>query len=554
MAAQSNAHPVYTGNVLSRQERWQLGRKFGKYDFDQFRPLQTSDHFLGKGKIGDMNVACKFLFRKSRWGVLAPDRNPGGILYVDLVFTEPPDCYLRGASIILTLDEHDTDLQHHFSIKNNTRDRLPVHITEHGPQHLLGQSKRVEKFRTRQFIPSVSAAGFEVGGMGQESKTRKVQESQWRFSSAQLPDRSGRAVGLRWDLCESDLDRQPKHKNTFHTALAFEHDGQPFFIRVEVNGTLESTALNLIHKTKTKLKKLKFSGESQTATTLVYFGGRDNCYTQPLDELARRIPSEMVHANMKPADQVQTLQTSKTEAQGSDVPDDMTLVNEWASSDEVPISQAPTEVPDEDEMAELKENILALMALHKANPERRAFHNAYTPNENLPKAPSTMSRLSSEMGESFDESSRAALGSRNESEQPTIAQSSPSTGSLQHIRDLLRELGVLPALVQETSAYRRSNPHKLESQLRDGAQAAQMLETFGPNAGDRMPIEAAAQKIAGTATDYAKNVGFFIGESEDSRTMTARMKDVKKRNDEGDGWEWVNPTDTAEIHMRASPL
>ncbi|KAI0455603.1 hypothetical protein F5B21DRAFT_185517 [Xylaria acuta] len=450
MAAQSNTHPVYTGNVLSRQERWQLGRRFGKYDFDQFHPLQGSRHFIGKGKIGEMEVACKFLFRKSHWGVLTPVRNPGGILYLDLVFTEPPGCHLRGATVILTLDENDKDLQRHFSTKNKTPHKVPVHITEHGPQNLVGQLKTMEKLRTRQFIPSLNAGGFvELGGMGQKSKVRNVQESQWRFSSQTMPDRSGRPTTLRWDLSESDLDQQPKHTNTFHTAFAFEHDGQPFFIRVAVSGVLENAASNLLYKTKNKFKKFKFPGVPETATTLVNFGGRDNYYTQPLDELAQKIPSEMVHANMIPVDQVQSLQTLRIQTQESDPPDDLTVQDEETSSDGVPSSQASTKVCEEDETAELKEQALALMAFRRTNAKSTMSHDAYIHDEKFPKTLHTPLRSLGEADELIvDASSQTAVGFENGSQQFEIVPKAPSTAGLRKIRRLLREMGAIQIFVQ----------------------------------------------------------------------------------------------------------
>ncbi|KAI0977523.1 hypothetical protein F4678DRAFT_455668 [Xylaria arbuscula] len=448
MAARSNAYPVYTGSILSRQQRWQLGRKCGKYDFDQFRPIQVSTHFLGKGKIGEMEVACKFLFHKSRWGVLNPDRNPAGILYLDLVFTEPPGCCLRGATVILTLDEHDEDLERHFSIKDKIHDNLPVHVTEHGPHHLVGPTKTSEKLRTRQFIPSINAGGFvELGGIGQMSKVREVHESQWRFSSQVMPDQNGHATTLRWDLSESHLDGQPKHANTLHTAFAFQHDGQPFFIHLEVSGVLENAASNLIYKTKRKLRKFRFPGEPQRVTTLVNFGGRNNHYTQPLDEHAQMIPSEMVHANMAPPDQVQTLQTPLSQTKESVPPRILNLQEAETPSEEIPIPQVSTDVAEQEDMAKMKENALTLMALPKANPNRRATYDAYLHNEKPSKTPHTPPQSIGDADRSFDESSQTVLGSEHESEQPKIIQASLSVDR-NNIRDFLREMGVFPALVQ----------------------------------------------------------------------------------------------------------
>ncbi|KAI1311515.1 hypothetical protein F5Y03DRAFT_343354 [Xylaria venustula] len=445
MATRSNAYPVYTGNVLSRQQRWQLGRKCGKFDFDQFRPVQVSTHFLGKGKIGEMEVACKFLFHKSRWGVLNPDRNPAGILYLDLVFTEPPSCCLRGATVILTLDEHDENLERHFSTKDKIHDNLPVHVTEHGPHHLVGQTKTSEKSRTRQFIPSINAGGFvELGGIGQMSKVREIHESQWSFSSQVMPDQNGHATTLRWDLSESDLDNQPKHTNTFHTAFAFQHDGQPFFMHLEVSGILDNAASNLIYKTKRKLSKFRFPGEPQKVTTLVNFGGRNNRYTQPLDEHVQTIPSEMVQANMAAPDQVQTLQR---QAKESVPPTTLSLQEEETPSEEIPVVQVATDVAEEDEMAKMKENALKLMALPKANPTGRAICGAYVRNETPSETPLTPPQSIGDADTSFDESSQTALGSEHESEQPKNFQPSLSVDR-NKIRDFLQEMGVIPALVQ----------------------------------------------------------------------------------------------------------
>ncbi|KAI0841007.1 hypothetical protein F5Y06DRAFT_235259 [Hypoxylon sp. FL0890] len=75
--SETRCHPVYSGAALPWQERLQLGRRYGKYDFGRFERLEGSVHYIGQGKIGDVEVACKFLFRESRWGVLTPDKNPG---------------------------------------------------------------------------------------------------------------------------------------------------------------------------------------------------------------------------------------------------------------------------------------------------------------------------------------------------------------------------------------------------------------------------------------------------------------------------------------------
>ncbi|KAI2624070.1 hypothetical protein GGS21DRAFT_532832, partial [Xylaria nigripes] len=433
MAIPPNTHPVYT---VSRNHG--LGRRYGKFDFDKFCPLKGSVYFLGKEKIGEMEVACKFLFQQSRWGVLTAARNPGGILYLDLVFTEPPGCNLRGATVTLLLDEYDNDLKRHFSTQNRTQTNIPVHVVEHGPQNLGGPLKTAEKVTTRQFAPSFRFLDLaEMGGMGQTSETRENKESQWRFSSQTMPDDSGRPTTLIWNLCESKLDSQPKHKNTFHTALAFEHDGQPFFIRVGVKGKLDKTLSNIRDKTK---KKLRFPGKAQTVTTLVDFKGREN-YTQPLDELVQKIPLQMRDANTRPFDQVQMPQTPRAGLDG------FTTQDENTSAYETAISQRTTNVPEDGEMAELKKSALPLLGLSGANNTGRDSYDAYIRSREIPE-PHTSSPSFDQGNERFNDSSATAFEPGNESEQPIIANTSPSMSGLRKIHDFLKELGVFPALVQ----------------------------------------------------------------------------------------------------------
>ncbi|OTA63620.1 hypothetical protein K449DRAFT_381347 [Hypoxylon sp. EC38] len=302
----TRCHPVYSGPALPWQQRLQLGRRYGKYDFGRFERLEGSVHYIGQGKIGDIEVACKFLFRESRWGVLTPDKNPGGVVYLDLTFTEPPGCRLRCATVLLTLDEEDEDLRRHFSAESSSaKAKVPVHITEHGPQSLHGQIDEALKITKHHFSPRIEVGGFAgAGGVGRDSEKHYVQRSQWKFSSLTMPNKLLRPTILKWNLVESELDRQPRHDNTFHTGFAFEHDGQPFLMQVEVSGCLEGIGSHLCHKAKQKFKKFKFPIEPQTATTLVNFQGRDNPYRTPLDELAKKIPYDMIEKNMKLVAQV----------------------------------------------------------------------------------------------------------------------------------------------------------------------------------------------------------------------------------------------------------
>ncbi|KAK8011526.1 hypothetical protein PG990_010491 [Apiospora arundinis] len=363
----TRAHPVYSGTALSSFERLKLGRKHGRYDFGRFDKLTGSSYYLGKGSIGDMEVACNFLFTKSRWGVLSEERNPGGIVYLDLVFTEPPDCRLKGAEVKLTLDEDDEDLRRHFaSGKPPPKPLVPVHITEHGPQKLHGDERAAFRTVDNSFMPEISASGFgNVGGVGRKSQHQQVVRSNWRFSSSAMPDKRNRATTLKWQLSENELDRQPRHSNRFHTGFAFEHDGQPFFMQVEVSGELESTTSDLKHKVKRRFRRLKFPAEPQTATTLVNFGGRNNAYKDPLDQERNTLQQRMVAANMSTV----PLVSENPRGVGVNGP----FYHVGAETEEAAIEEETEDVSDEQPyitnrltdagMAQLREEAMAVLSL-----------------------------------------------------------------------------------------------------------------------------------------------------------------------------------------------
>ncbi|KAI1806233.1 hypothetical protein F4811DRAFT_512329 [Daldinia bambusicola] len=290
-------HPVFSSLPIPLKERFQLHRKYGKYYTRSFKPVVGASHFLGQGKIGDVEVACKFLFRESKWGVLTEDEDPGGIVYLDLTFTEPLDCRLKSAVVSVTLDEDHKDLPRRYS----KDDSVPVHIIKHGPPDLSGEPDSASILKKFNATPQLDAAGMAgIGGVGYEKEKQYLQYSQWRFSGSESPNAWRNGATIEWRLRESELGRQPAHDNTFHTGFAFQHGGQPFYIRVEVGGCLEGIGSNMRHKVTHKFRKFKFPTTPQSATTLVYFGGRHNKFRNPLDGLAQNLPNEMLLKNIKP--------------------------------------------------------------------------------------------------------------------------------------------------------------------------------------------------------------------------------------------------------------
>ncbi|KAI1470661.1 uncharacterized protein F4812DRAFT_456672 [Daldinia caldariorum] len=185
---------------------------------------------------------------------------------------DPLNCRLKSAVVSVTLDEEHEDLPRRYS----KYDSVPVQIIKHGPPDLSGEPDSASILKEFNATPQLDGAGMvALGGVGN-------------------------GATIEWRLRESELGRQPAHDNTFHTGFAFQHGGQPFYIRVEVGGYLEGIGSNMRHKVTHKFKKFKFPATPQPATTLVDFGGRHNKFRNPLDELAQNLPNEMLLKNMKP--------------------------------------------------------------------------------------------------------------------------------------------------------------------------------------------------------------------------------------------------------------
>ncbi|KAI1488468.1 hypothetical protein F5X96DRAFT_645328 [Biscogniauxia mediterranea] len=378
MIARTRAsHPVYSdarGNGLPHSKRWHLSRKYGKYDFGRFEHLHEPSHYLGRERIGDIDVACKFLCEDSKWGVLTHENDPGGVVYLDLQFTEPPGCRLKSASIILTLDDEDIDLQRQFGVQDVTQvpPRVPVQITTHGPKLLQGPSHQILKTERHSAMPNIEVGGLAgFGGLGKEAEKKYIEKDRWRFSSQVMSNQRGKDTSLRWDLSECELERKPSHGNTFHTGFSFRHDGQPFFMQVQVSGTLESVTSHMRHKAKETLKKFKFPREPQCATTLVNFGGRNNPYKTPLDEMAQGIPDEMLLKNI--ASNIRAEYPSmkpRPQNEDSEADDNISVEVEEPSSTDQPSLITNAEPLESVTTQEIQDAVAAIMSLDQSPPKR----------------------------------------------------------------------------------------------------------------------------------------------------------------------------------------
>ncbi|KAK8091212.1 hypothetical protein PG994_000717 [Apiospora phragmitis] len=115
---------------------------------------------------------------------------------------------------------------------------------------------------------------------------------------------------MKWGINENQLERQSDHAKTFHTAFGFEHDGQPFFMQVEVNGHLKGKH-NVGSETQgqAEVQAVQVPGRAANCYDDGELWWEEIAYQTPLDELARSIPDQMVLANMKQVPWVPGTQT-----------------------------------------------------------------------------------------------------------------------------------------------------------------------------------------------------------------------------------------------------
>ena len=283
-------------------QRGSWNRRFGRYDFHRFDHTTSEQASVGGASIGKVEVDCKLLFKKSKWGLLDGSR-PAGIIYMDLDFRQPQGYVLEWATVQVSLDDQTphyvpsaTPLSRPFDVLG----QYPIQMTPwFGPQHIVGPERVMHKSQTIDLKPNVQVAGNGVGGVGRRDQATFEIPYRWKFTgslvrpSAKKPG-GGQYKTLEWELKENDLE--PGQTNKIHTAFTFEYGGQPFFMKVVVKGGLKK----LHHQFKHNLKSMKFgprpNKNEDVSTTLVnaYHGNR-----LPLDALARGLDNAMEMENYK---------------------------------------------------------------------------------------------------------------------------------------------------------------------------------------------------------------------------------------------------------------
>ncbi|KXX79658.1 hypothetical protein MMYC01_203848 [Madurella mycetomatis] len=273
-------------------------RRFGRYDnFKEFSRLSSGNASVGSKSMGKITIDCQFLFKQSRWGVLGDEEFPAGILYLNLNFGPPQSCRLKSATVTVTLDEEDPCLNRYKSAPGRNHSvYCPVQITDwYGPKQLVGEEKNIDRRHIKKLVPEINILGNGGGGLGVESETSFKQSGRWSFSGQLLPGKKTREYKtLRWELTENALETRPAHSNRIYTAFTFEHSGQPFLMKVDVEGRLDRWDKQAVYK-------LKFGGLStrdNRVVTLIDFGDYSR-FRQRLDEIARGLPRTMEMKNFE---------------------------------------------------------------------------------------------------------------------------------------------------------------------------------------------------------------------------------------------------------------
>ncbi|KAI0205542.1 hypothetical protein F4808DRAFT_472227 [Astrocystis sublimbata] len=269
-------------------------RKYGPYRVERFNDLLQAS--IGAQDLGKVQIDCKFLMNQSQWGTL--DLQKAGIIYLDLTIIQPGDCRLSSAVIQVTLDDEDPYLAQEFPRDTKV---WPLQIRERGPREILGGPRHETVITHNRFGPEVEIGSIAgIGGVVHESMKKTVRDCWWRFESHLKPDKKAKSRAykvLQWHVTENELQAQPLHKNTFHTAFSFAHGGQPFFMHVKIDGKLQDKTSNFRHRLGRKLKFASLSHESRQTTTLVHFR-KPEMFNTPLDDLEKCLDDEMQRINM----------------------------------------------------------------------------------------------------------------------------------------------------------------------------------------------------------------------------------------------------------------
>lgn len=255
---------------------------------------------IGYKKFGHAKIDCRFVFAEAKRGVLQfrGRTSPAGIIRMDISFNQTEGYKLKWATIQVTLDGEHKDLKM-YREKEVVEKDLVCMTNWYGPNEITGKPIAVSEKKTTHATPEISLPQGGISGLGYDSEKSFDHNFQWKFTGDLEPGQgkgfeSGAYDTLKWHLKENELETDSSHPNLFQTAFAFVNGGQPFLMKVEIQGRLKK----IRHELKEKARALKFGSsrhkEENISTTLVRgFTGR----TQPLDLFVKNLNKEMKEKN-----------------------------------------------------------------------------------------------------------------------------------------------------------------------------------------------------------------------------------------------------------------
>jgi hypothetical protein len=221
---------------------------------------------------------------------------------MDLKFDQPKDCRLAKATVTVTLETTPDD---DLAVRRYRTATNALQITEqYGPKRLCGELKSMPVKTSYHFTPNINVLGNGFGGLGVNTERFTNHTSKWEFSGNLSTAKDKRRGGsgtrsvyrtLKWELTENELEAQPGHNSIIQTGFTFEHEGEPFYMRVEIDGKLEKTSQRM-----KKLLKFPSTINKKDGSTLtkIDLGGR-TVYSRSLDRQVEVLPWEMEQANLK---------------------------------------------------------------------------------------------------------------------------------------------------------------------------------------------------------------------------------------------------------------
>lgn len=268
--------------------------KRGTRNYQRFDNLATGAASVGHTNIGKVNVDCRLLFKKSRWGVIGPAKTPAGIIYMDVDVQCPPGVRLMDVRVLLTLEDvpmsgDSVNLNEVFGDTETDASSDDVagvrcHFTDFfGPRFLtFGQSP------TLLTAPSIcqvdeTTVSVRTEKPGSVSGRLIPGKGTWEYKT------------LEWAITTNEAESsgaKPSGLKRLHLAFAYEHSRKPHALKVEVNGKLESFEQRL----KRKLKFGPVGRNSERCVTII--GPVSNTLSRPLDELAHGLARAMEMENM----------------------------------------------------------------------------------------------------------------------------------------------------------------------------------------------------------------------------------------------------------------